>query len=65
MHAGFAISVIDEDEAQKTLEAFAEVAALLEDDGSREPGRGLSIERHNHAATATVPSVTAATGVAR
>jgi hydrogenase expression/formation protein HypC len=31
VHAGFAISVIDEREAQKGLEAFAEVRRLMEE----------------------------------
>jgi hydrogenase expression/formation protein HypC len=32
VHAGFAITVIDEDEARKSLETFDELRRLLEDD---------------------------------
>ena len=34
VHAGFAISVIDEGEAQLSLEAFAELRRLLESEGA-------------------------------
>lgn len=32
LHAGFAISVLDEAEAQETLQLFAEMAALADED---------------------------------
>jgi len=31
LHTGYAINVIDEEEAQKTLELFREIAELVED----------------------------------
>ncbi|MBC7223751.1 MAG: HypC/HybG/HupF family hydrogenase formation chaperone [Anaerolineae bacterium] len=32
VHTGFAISVLDEEEAQESLRLFAEMAALMEDE---------------------------------
>jgi hydrogenase expression/formation protein HypC len=34
VHAGFAISVIDEDEAQRSLDALAELGRLLDNEGA-------------------------------
>ena len=34
VHAGFAISVLDEEEAQKGLEVFAEYRRLLDEEGA-------------------------------
>ena len=34
VHAGFAITVLDEDEAQKGLDVFAEYRQLLEEEGA-------------------------------
>ena len=34
VHAGFAITVIDEEEATKSLQAFAELRRQLEDEGA-------------------------------
>jgi hydrogenase expression/formation protein HypC len=34
VHAGFAITVLDEDEAQKGLDAFAEYRQLMEEEGA-------------------------------
>ncbi len=34
VHAGFAISVVDEEEAQKSLEVFAEYRRLLDEEGA-------------------------------
>jgi hydrogenase expression/formation protein HypC len=34
VHAGFAITVLDEEEAQKGLDAFAEYRRLMEEEGA-------------------------------
>jgi len=38
VHTGFAISVVDEEEAQATLRLFQELADLHESDGGPAPG---------------------------
>ena len=35
VHAGFAISVLDEDEAQKSLELWSQLSAIVDEDNSR------------------------------
>ena len=37
LHTGYAINVIDEDDAQETLELFREIAESI-DDGQSQPG---------------------------
>ena len=34
VHAGFAITVLDEEEAQKSLDAFAEYRQLMDEEGA-------------------------------
>jgi hydrogenase expression/formation protein HypC len=38
VHAGFAISLVDEREAAKTLSLFAELSAAIDDAENNEPG---------------------------
>jgi hydrogenase expression/formation protein HypC len=41
VHVGFALSVLDEEEAQQTLELLREIEALEELEAPSPPGRGL------------------------
>ena len=50
VHAGFAISILDEEEAQKSLDAWAELLEIEEQAGEptsvEETGKGRNTDKH-------------------